>query len=274
MSLRGTSGSPAVNGEASIKLSTHVEDVLATAEAVLPPGQRFVMVGHSFGGLITMKVMEALTQHEEEGQRKLAGAACLCSVPPSGNGPMTQRFVKERPLASFKIVLGFVAKLAAQWSWLARDLFFDEDMDPEALARYVENFKADSVVGLDLRDVLANLPSKSADAAGRASWLDRAPPRLVMGSECDYIVDQEGVEEAAFFLGASTMRLSGINKPLGVDAMFDTDAVTGEEEGTLPAEASGCVAVMLPRVTHDVMLGSDWPRAASQVLSWLESVKA
>ena len=59
---------------------------------------------------MVLKLMEALDKESEaadgggDGQgsesaeaikTKMAGVAFLCSVPPSGNGPMTKRFMKE-----------------------------------------------------------------------------------------------------------------------------------------------------------------------------------
>lgn len=65
----------------------------------------------SFGGIVLLKLMEELASDETaavdgEGERqgsgnlrgiqaKISGAVFLCSVPPSGNGPMTKRFIKE-----------------------------------------------------------------------------------------------------------------------------------------------------------------------------------
>lgn len=65
----------------------------------------------SFGGVVLLKLMEELANGEDEGDKEdkgesapdggegiraaMAGGAFLCSVPPSGNGPMTKRFIKE-----------------------------------------------------------------------------------------------------------------------------------------------------------------------------------
>lgn len=67
--------------------------------------------GHcSFGGVVLLKLMEELASEggrEEEKEKveddaggtglraAMAGGAFLCSVPPSGNGPMTKRFIKQ-----------------------------------------------------------------------------------------------------------------------------------------------------------------------------------
>eukprot|EP00904_Undaria_pinnatifida_P004719 jgi/Undpi1/14248/HiC_scaffold_9.g03897.m1 len=250
ISLRGTSGTPipTVEGDAvgvKIKIADHVADVRSFAETVLP-GRRPVFVSHSFGGLVVLKLMEALDKESEaadgggDGQgsesaeaikTKMAGVAFLCSVPPSGNGPMTKRFMKERPVMTIKLVLGFVLKMAVSWRWLARDLFFCQSLEQTALNRYMANFQADSKNGLDLNDL--QVPMKYADNEGRAKWLQAAPPRLVMGAERDRIVDEAGVKEMATFL--------------------DTEHI------------------MLPTVPHDVMLGPDWPVGVTRLLQWLET---
>ncbi len=70
----------------------------------------------SFGGVVLLKLMEELAndglgmedggENEEKGEgasavggtgirASMGGGAFLCSVPPSGNGPMTKRFIKE-----------------------------------------------------------------------------------------------------------------------------------------------------------------------------------
>eukprot|EP00903_Cladosiphon_okamuranus_P018209 g16750.t1 len=253
ISLRGTSGTlvPGTEPEAKgvkVKISDHVKDVRSFAETVLPD-RRPVFISHSFGGVVLLKLMEELANDEDaedkddksEGaaaggtglRAAMAGGAFLCSVPPSGNGPMTKRFIKERPVMAVKIVLGFVLKLAVYWPWLARDLFFCQSLEQSTLKRYMSCFKADSRNGLDLGDLLAQLPSQKADSEGRATWLQQAPPRLVVGAERDRIVDEAGVKEMATFLG--------------------TDHA------------------MLPTVPHEVMLGPDWPLGVSKVLQWLEA---
>ncbi|KAG5189517.1 Alpha/Beta hydrolase protein [Tribonema minus] len=234
ISLRGTSGTPApaaAEGEPpvkSVKASEHVADLRAFMDAALP-GRRPLLVAHSFGGLIVMQLLAALP----DPRAALSGAAVFCSVPPSGNGPMAGRFLRERPIAAIKILVGFVLKLATQWQWLARDLFFDRALPQEDLSRYMKHFKADSQIGLDLKDLSPVLPSKSADADGRAPWLALAPPIMVAGAEKDYIVDERGVMDTAEFMG------------------------------TQPE--------MIPLAPHDVMLGPQYVLGVSRLLSWLES---
>jgi hypothetical protein len=79
-------------------------------------------------------------------------------------------------------VLGFVAKKGAEWDWLARELFFDAALDAESLRRYKARLKADSAVGIDVKDFLKELPSLQAAENGRGAWVDAVPHRLVIGA--------------------------------------------------------------------------------------------
>ncbi|CAM9650228.1 unnamed protein product, partial [Phaeothamnion confervicola] len=149
ISLRGTSGTPLPASEGrqrGIKVSEHVADLRGFISRALQ-GRPPVLVCHSFGGLVGLKLLEetlaevaAASNGGGNGNGGAAGVAgnvagivLLCSVPPSGNGPMTGRFIREKPLAAIKIVLGFVFKLAATWPWLARDLFFSKSLEPAVL---------------------------------------------------------------------------------------------------------------------------------------------
>ena len=97
-------------------------------------------------------------------------------------------------------------------------------------------FKEDSKTGIDLRDFTKKLPSASAGPDGKAPWMQAAEakgfPRLVVGSELDYIVDEEGVQETAAFVSVTPQ--------------------------------------FLPTVPHDCMLGPPWTIGAEALLAWLE----
>lgn len=126
ISLRGTSGTIQPSSDYygnKIKVEQHIEDVsmvldciydiynpscsssssssvARTQGAMLP-----VVIAHSFGGLILMKLLEI--HHIRE---RIAAVALLCSVPPSGNADMTKRFVQRDWLIALKIVWGIVFK--------------------------------------------------------------------------------------------------------------------------------------------------------------------
>lgn len=132
ISLRGTSttGMPPLDPGEVVRIEQHVSDIkVALASMKASISERLtdsdipdpIIVSHSFGGLIVMKLLE-----DTEIRKNISGACFLCSVPPSGNGPMTQRFIKSKFLASMKIVWGFVFKAATNDLPLCRELFFDK----------------------------------------------------------------------------------------------------------------------------------------------------
>ena len=170
ISLRGTSGTgmpPNDPGEI-VKIEKHIYDIQYALQQIREADDSApdpIIVAHSFGGLITMKLLEI-----DEIRNNLSGVALLCSVPPSGNGPMTQRFLQSRFWNSLKIVWGFVLKAATTNVELCRELFFDNSFKTADIQRYMRNFRSDSRVGLDLQSLASVLPSvKSID--GKAPWL-------------------------------------------------------------------------------------------------------
>ena len=84
VSLRGTSGSPA--DQKNVKITEHVEDLRSLVSATFPETPP-ILVGHSFGGASCLKYLEA--------NLPASGAVLVCSVPPSGNGPMVGRFLRR-----------------------------------------------------------------------------------------------------------------------------------------------------------------------------------
>ncbi len=178
ISCRGTSRSPSPDQEKSMRIATHAQDLRAFLQATFPSSASSlqpIVIGHSFGGAILAKMLE-------QDATGVGGAVFVCSVPPSGNGPMTARFLKRDVVLAFKIVLGFVAKKAAEWDWLCRELFFAPDLDAGLLREYKGRLKQDSVVGIDVKDFLQELPSLQADpATGQARWVGQVPHRFVLG---------------------------------------------------------------------------------------------
>lgn len=137
ISLRGTSGTgmpPNDPGE-SVRIEEHVSDIRCVLAAILdqnPNRPNPIIISHSFGGLITMKLLEI-----EEIRTALSAVVFLCSVPPSGNGPMTLRFIQSRFVAAIKIVYGFVLKAATTDINICRELFFDNSVPSDSIRRFV-----------------------------------------------------------------------------------------------------------------------------------------
>ena len=199
ISLRGTSGTPAPAGAKSVQITEHVADVCAFIDKVFVDGSDRarpppLLVGHSFGGSSVLKYLEA--------EHAASGAVFLCSVPPSGNTAMVGRFLRRSLRQAWLITRGFAMKAAATDATVCRDLFFDEQTSPEDVAVYLPLLEADAQVGLDVGHFTRNLPSKEADYDGVAFWLEGSDTRmLVIGAERDGVVDREGVEETATFVG-------------------------------------------------------------------------
>jgi len=226
VSLRGTSGSPC--DQRSVKISEHVADLAAFVNGPLATetgSVRPLIVGHSFGGASLLKYLEA--------DHPASAAVLLCSVPPSGNSQMTLRFLKRSPLACWRLLRGFAFKAAARDPSIARDLFFDHAMSDDQIDGYLARFAEDCKVGIDLGAFNKDLPSLQAREDGRAQWLHRAPPTLVVGAERDAVVDLEGVQETAAFLGISAKVLEGL--------------------------------------PHDCMLAAGWEGAADQIIEWVKA---
>lgn len=221
VSLRGTSGSS--TDQKSVKITEHTADLDAFIRARVSSDVAPILIGHSFGGSTVLKYLEA--------GHPASGVVLLCSVPPSGNGPMTIRFLRRSLRQAFLITRGLAAKTAASNPQDARTLFFESSMPDQRLSEFMPRFLADSRVALDIGHFTRNVPSKQADASGRARWLDNSLPRLVIGAELDFIVDAEGVREAATFLATSER--------------------------------------IIPALPHDVMLCADWKVAADEVIKWI-----
>ena len=106
--------------------------------------------------------------------------------------------------------------------------------------------RADSRVTLDLSSLINTLPSVTSMASdGKATWLSpltaskestttNIPSTMVIGAEKDFVVDREGVVEAATYLG--------------VEPEFVKDTY------------------------HDVMLGPKWTKSADLIAKWIDTL--
>lgn len=245
-SWRGTGGTYAGDGVKKVKIMEHVADfkcllnqlreIASLDSSSKPP----VVVAHSFGGLAVMKALE----DDPTICSKISGIVMMCSVPPSGNGKMTMRYLKRSLVDSYKITVGFAMKRCLQNEDLCRQLFFggskkvfpdgsieDYGVSDADVKRFQEYFARDSAATIDLLDLAKKLPSQRV-VNGRAPFVDALPPCLVIGAIDDFIVDKEGVAETATYFGVA--------RPIMVDS------------------------------PHDVMLGSKWKHAAEELSRWLK----
>ena len=255
-SWRGTGGTPAAEGQTKVQAGQHGQDLQSVLDAlprllVYPKEKEIkpILVSHSFGGIVVMKYLEGLYEEEADNSKPsdlFSGIVSMCSVPPSGNGKMTMRFLKRSLVDSYKITVGFAAKKAITDANLCRELFFggtkkaqedgtieDYGVSDADLTRYQSYFKRDTVATIDLLDLAKKLPSKHVDGEGRAPFAGDMPPCLVVGGSDDFIVDLEGNTETAKYYG--------LEAPLIVDS------------------------------PHDVMLGAKWRNAADALHQWIQS---
>ncbi len=241
--LRGTGGTKAGDGVKKVKIMEHVADFNAFLEDVLPQlgytDVKPIVVCHSFAGLAVMKYLE------QNPATRFSGIVMMCSVPPSGNGKMTKRYLRRSLVDSWKITAGFAMKRVLKNDVLCRELFFggktktreDGSIENYGLAdddilRYQAYFARDSDATIDLFDLATQLPSSATTLDGRALFVAQLPPCLVMGATDDMVVDRDGVTETAKYFGQDDFKL--VDSP------------------------------------HDVMLGAKWQNAAIALHKWIE----
>ena len=229
-----------------MKIAEHVSDLkcvldclpeIIGVEDLKPP----ILVAHSFAGVAVMK----LVGEDPLVASRLGGICMMCSVPPSGNGKLTLRYLQRSLVDSYRITAGFAMKKCITNENLCRQLFFggpkttlpdgsiqDYGVSDADLKRYQGYFARDSEATIDLFDLAKKLPSAISIDGGLAPFCDELPQCLIIGGTDDFIVDREGVEETARYFNAT--------EPVFVDS------------------------------PHDVMLGAKWENAAVTLARWLE----
>lgn len=227
---QGASDTPLESGPGGT-IQSHARDVahFISQRCARPP----VLVGHSFGGLIVQYYLsqvsvDGVTSNCGWGEPypRLAGAVLACSVPPTGNTAVVKRFLMSKPVASIKVTLSLAAKMFATSVSLCRETFFSPSMPEKEVVQYQNLMKESSKVPLfDLRSLNSSLPVPSP--------VKNSPPVLVVGAENDFILDKQGIEETASFLGTKE--------------------------------------VMVPGIAHDVMLDMGWRDAADVLKSWMHT---
>ncbi|KAL7541700.1 hypothetical protein ACHAXR_011145 [Thalassiosira sp. AJA248-18] len=262
LSLRGTSKTYSDHNEEEnkkVKIVQHVDDVLCFLKylysrmhnddkydgtmrlffefisgsvAVAP-----IIIGHSFGGLICMKLLERLekdNQQSPEQPQLMSSIALLCSVPPSGITKMSLRAMRRNPLKGWRIMKGLAMKKAVSDPKLCRMLFFDEELPDESLMKYMTYFQKDSKVTMDMHDLASKLPNTDGDGCSTSIGVLQYQA-LVIGGTKDYIVDHDAIKETARFLSAAT-------------------------------------TIMVNGAVHEVMLAACWVEVAKELELWLSSI--
>ena len=143
VSLRGTDATgmpPEAIKSRSVKVEDHVQDIEFVLDRLNTEyssagvdllATKPIIVAHSFGGIIAMKLLEM-----QWVRNKISGVALLCSVPPSGNAAMTKRLIERNLCAALKIVWGLVLKAVTFHAPTCRDLFFDKSVPEQDITRF------------------------------------------------------------------------------------------------------------------------------------------
>jgi hypothetical protein len=154
-----------------VTIAQHKQDVSFVLDSILDRYkeqsmvvQLPVLVGHSVGGMIVMKMLEDksirnkisgnLAIHSARVSlasprwcwcslcarllaRSLAwlpGAVLLCSVPPSGNAQMIRRFLRRDLVKALCVSYGIVLKAVCRDAKVCRDIFFDKTVSEKDLS--------------------------------------------------------------------------------------------------------------------------------------------
>ena len=174
-----------------------------TARRWLPPPSRTkwtrrvphpVLIGHA----------ASLTRWPRLGT-SCAGLALLCSVPPSGTSGTVGRYLLRKP----GLACGDRARPRALSSARRTRPSAGASSSRPTARRATPTLRATWPTSgatlrwaLDLSSALKQFPGRTAAGAdGRADWLPRAPPVLVLGAEGDVVVDLPAVQETAAFYG-------------------------------------------------------------------------
>jgi len=174
LSLRGHGLSEGRDRLRWTRIADYVEDVAAIVRQL---DAAPVLIGHSMGGLVVQKYLEA---------HAAPGAVLLAAVPPSGVLTTTLRIAARHPalfaLANLRLSLLPLVSTPA----LAREAFFSDALSQTQVAEYTSRLQDESYFGF--LDMLAfNLPRPASVSA----------PLLVLGAQHDTIFSPHQIEATA-----------------------------------------------------------------------------
>jgi len=175
LSLRGHAGSQGRERLRWNSIQDYVEDVeQAAAQMDAPP----VLIGHSMGGFITQKYLEA---HPET-----PAAVLLTSIPPTGLWRTTFHLLRHRPLVVFKVLGTLSLYPTIETTRLARWALFSPDM-PDSLVEKYHRQMGDESFRAYLDELGINLvqPKKVNT------------PLLIIGAQDDQVISPRMVEKTA-----------------------------------------------------------------------------
>ena len=224
---QGASDVPTKDGKAmkvAGTLERHARDVREYVEHVVREKKdaydRVYLVGHSFGGLIAQKVYAEDGDDDGKVGNLFDGMILLASVPPTGNGEMVKRFLKEDLWKSMKITYAFIAKQFGTDAKSCRECFFSESVAESEIEKYMRLINDSSKARLlDLKHLNEELPIVVKNDAKKGN--ERV---LVIGGQNDYVVDNTGVRETAAFWRSKEILIDGSAHDVMLDSKWQTVA--------------------------------------------------
>jgi pimeloyl-ACP methyl ester carboxylesterase len=195
-SLRGHGSSSSAKSLRLCSITDYVSDVSSVVDTL--PGTP-VLVGHSMGGFVVQKYLEA---------RDAPAAVLMASAPPGGQLGSLLRSMRRHPWLSMKFSL--TGKPSDMYSSLsgAREVFFGEKAPDQLVESVAERLQADSLRAIMFDMVAGNLVDTQKVNT----------PMLVTGGEEDQIYVMGDVRRTAEAHGVEPVFFPG----MGHELMLDT----------------------------------------------------
>jgi pimeloyl-ACP methyl ester carboxylesterase len=195
LSLRGHGGSDEREKLRWHSIADYVEDVeWAVSQIGRPP----IIVGHSMGGFIAQKYLEA---------QRAPAAVLLVPVPYHGLWSSTWMIFRRHPLMVMRIILTLSLSPVVETLEMTREALFSKDISREALEKYHKQLQDDSFRAY-LDELGLNLVRPKRVKT----------PLLVIGAQDDTVIPIETIHKTARVHGTEAIVLPG----LAHDAMLDT----------------------------------------------------
>ncbi|NDJ53766.1 MAG: alpha/beta hydrolase [Chloroflexi bacterium] len=185
MSLRGHGNSPGREQINSYRIADYVEDLHdIVIEVEAQTGQKPVVIGHSMGGFICQKYLEA---------HSLPGVVLLATIPREGFLPTLLRLLIRSPLTSLRVGLTRNSYFFVATPQAAREKFYSSDFPDDKLQKVWEPLQQESFRST-WEVALTGLPQPERVKAQNPDM-----PMLVLGGADDaifYVPQIEGTARA------------------------------------------------------------------------------
>lgn len=206
-SFRGHAGSEGVRDINDFGIDDYVHDVLSVMEELKDPP---ILVGHSMGGFIAMKVAE---------RRDLAGLALLSSVPPGGLAGPSLSLAMWNPFLLSEIGMVQVGRPEAMSERGLRDALFSPRMSSKQAGEYLRLMGPESLRAM--REMHGLIQVDPRRIRGRC-------PTFVMGGAEDGLIAPAFVKSTARQLGHRAAVLPRIGHAIMLDEDWESAAQTLE----------------------------------------------